>query len=450
MKSMSHTIMQRALFGKTMLTKDESPWMFDPDTGRLEELSFDEIMDQTNGRIPLFLNKYLKKNFRDEEALQRFEKAAKAIAEKTRQTNPLVGAVVNINTMVQLTQFQNTVNQLGELLPTALRFGTGNTVKTMIKAIFSKGDPEIVTVDDVLAGETEIDMLSSDVYTPLLKKFQKQTGFTFVDQWMKNTTMNSGLKYVTDGIKLMDSDYNSLTLEQKNQVDEVSELLNRAVGIDPRLNSTELQKQALDDLKQNLIKKKYKENDVLKLARIIFTEAQPIDIGSRPIASNSQNAAIRAAYLFKTVAARQANFLYHYMFDPMSKGPEGQKLATKRIANFVVLALLFGIPREFILDIIRNRQPEIDVVDNIASPFFLNRYVLSLAKNEGPAAAVAKTMNWDIPLVNHLGKSIANMDFTYLYRDIPVIGRPLDDFFGRAYQANKKARTALFSTVDMD
>lgn len=443
MQSMTNTIMMRELFGRLEHDEQGRPMGFYEDTGKKYEYDYEFLMNQKSGRVGILLSQLLFDGKVDAEKLSKFEKSSKAFALRERSTNKLVDSVLTLNTMTQLTQLVNTANQFGEMLPTAIRFGAKDSLKSGLDIIMSKDNKDYVTLEDMFAEDTELDLLSPQYGKKVTKFAQKWTGFLWADALMKETAAKSGLKYITDAIPLFDREYESLTEEEKEQHDNALSYIQRTLGIDERLGVSAEQKDRYNKLLDALKNKDYKQIDVRKLARTILTETQPIDAASRPIASNSQNPLVKAAYLFKTVGARQASFLGQYLFHDAKTNP---KKFAKRLTNFVLLALLFGLPREAIIDILRNRKPDLDVADSITEPFFINRYVREMAKKDGFASAAGKMAGWDVPIINHLSKSIMNLDGRYMLISVPVIGYPANDLIGRSYEANKKKNIALVET----
>ena len=443
MQSMTNTIMMRELFGKLQHDEEGRPIGFYEDTGKRYDYDYEFLMAQKSGRVGILLSQLMADKKIDTKKLSRFEKSSKAFALRERTTNKLLDSILTLNTMTQLTQLVNTANQLGEFLPTAVRFGASNSLKSSLDIIMSKNNKEYVTLEDMFAEDTELDILSPNYGKKITKFAQKWTGFLWTDALMKETAVKSGLKYITEAIPLIEKDYGSLTEAEKEKRDKSLSYIKRTIGIDPRLGVSADQKDRTNKLLEALKNKDYQQTDVRKLARTILTETQPVDAASRPIASNSQNALVKAAYLFKTVGARQASFLGEYLFHDAKSNP---KKFAMRLANFVLLALLFGLPREAIIDILRNRKPDLDVVDSITEPFFINRYVREMAKKDGFASAAGKMAGWDVPFINHLSKSIMNLDGRYMLISFPVIGYPANDLIGRTYEANKKKNIALVET----
>ena len=447
LKSFSTTFMQRQLFGKIETDENGKITTFLDDLEKQSEYndvySYEWLKQQDSGRVGILLNQLLQnkgKNKIDSVQLERFKKAAKIFAGKEKMTNKVVDTLLTINTATQLTQFANTLNQLGEMVPTAIRFGIWDSLQSAFKTITKSSDKEFITLEDVFAEDTEIDQLSPEYGKKLIKASQKITGFVFADRWMKQTAMDAGLEYVRKAIPLFSKDKTSLSEEQLEQLNKANKYINATLGIDPRLNVSDAQKQAKVQLLQDIANKNYKSENVRKLARTILTETQPLDAGSRPIGSNSQNAFVKAAYLFKTVGARQARFISEYLTEDIKTKP---MRAAKRMANFIAIALLVGLPKEFIKDILNNRVPELHAKDSMLEPLFLNSYVLEIAKKEGLGVAIGKMAGADAPLLNHLTKAVVKGQPGQVIQDVPVVGKFWYNAVGNAYDANAKKNRVL-------
>ena len=452
----SQTIFQRTLFGKVQKGPDGQISGFDRDGNPTTD--FHEILMAQDGQVGIWLNKYFqdvkkKKQLPDEKALKYLESSLYAMTQKGSKKNVLFDTAITASTFVNLTQLVNTVNQLGELQVTGTRFTPENAKQALQDVL--KGHPSVVTLKDINSEETEVDRLvEADALSLLkigIKRAQKLTGMLTVDAAMKETSMRAGILEARDAIMLQErmDKGEKLTDREKARIKEVNTLLYRFAAIDDinaELKVKDSKKIAkLEKLKADILADK-KTQDVMDFSEQILTDTQPIDLTSRLSLMNGGGVLVRGALLFKSVGIRQIDWIAGYI-------KRGFKISaaegSRRVAAFIVLGLLVGLPKNALVDIIDGKKPEAHFFDSIAGPLFLNEYVIAAARKEGLGSAIKSTMEQPFSFLDGPSKDVYDalhlkMPKFHSIKGAPVVGRFVYNWFLEGYYKNKKeGRTIL-------
>lgn len=455
-ESNSQTIFQRSLFGKVQKGSDGQISGFDRNGNPTSD--FHEILMAQDGQVGLWLNKYFeevkkKKQLPDEKALKYLESSLYAMTQKGSKKNALFDTAITASTFVNLTQILNTINQLGELQVAGTRFTPENTKQALQDVL--KGHPSVVTLKDINSEETEVDRLvEADALSLLkigIKKAQKLTGMLTVDAAMKQTSMRAGILEARDAIMLQErmNKGEKLTDREKARIKEVNNLLYRFAAIDDinaELKVKDSKKIAkLEKLKADILADK-KTQDVMDFSEQILTDTQPIDLTSRLSLMNGGGVLVRGALLFKSVGIRQIDWIAGYI----KRGFDiGAAEGARRLAAFIVLGLLVGLPKEALVDVVDGKMPEAHFFDSMAGPLFLNEYVLAAARKEGLGSAVKSTMEQPFSFLDAPSKDVyaalhLKMPKFHTIKSVPVVGRFTYNWFLEGYYKNKKeGRTIL-------
>lgn len=455
-ESNSQTIFQRTLFGKVQKGPDGQISGFDRNGNPTSD--FHEILMAQDGQVGLWLNKYFqevkkKKQLPDEKALKYLESSLYAMTQKGSKKNVLFDTAITASTFVNLTQIANTINQLGELQIAGTRFTPENAKQALQDVL--KGHPSVVTLKDINSEETEVDRLvEADALSLLkigIKRAQKLTGMLTVDAAMKQTSMRAGILEARDAIMLQErmDKGEKLTDREKARIKEVNNLLYRFAAIDDinaELKVKDSKKiEKLEKLKADILADK-KTQDVMDFSEQILTDTQPIDLTSRLSVMNGGGVLVRGALLFKSVGIRQVDWIAGYIKRGFNVGvAEG----SRRLAAFIVLGLLVGLPKNALLDIVDGKMPEAHFFDSIAGPLFLNEYVMAAARKEGLGSALKSTMEQPFSFLDAPSKDVyaalhLEMPKFHTIKSVPVVGRFTYNWFLEGYYKNKKeGRTIL-------
>lgn len=281
------------------------------------------------------------------------------------KVNGATAFIRDIGYIGTLNDITNAITQFGDLALSAYKFGLFGTIKGMVNQKITKTDLGI----DTIANEFQ----NPEGCANAVNKILKWIGLEAIDGFGKNTVINASI-------------FRAQKLAKKND-ESLTQRLNFLFG-----NEAE-------QVKQDLINGSITDA-VLFIAFNDLAELQPITMDQMS-EIYAKGGIYRMFYMLKTYSLKTLDIVRN---DTISKIQAGIKkddkgLICEGLKNLVRLQLfffLFGIPKDWLVDLILNRETNIleTCVDNLITSLFLNRYFARKLTKEGLGSSV---LNFAVP-----------------------------------------------------
>lgn len=436
------TILQRSLIGKQAILGGENKLHIKLIKNANAKQDFWQV-----GRVGIFFYEAQTTNKWgniSQEAMDNSVAAIKSMFERTgSDTNTLGGILRQINGIGTLANVPSAFNQTLELGLTAYKYGTPE-MASALKDVLTK-DEHIITLKELNLNPLN-EMYRNESQTSLSKAQDwayKHSGFKFVDEAMKNTTLNAGWNY-----------YSKLFSGQK---DTNGTRAKSALRFFDKVFPDQLYSKAAKDQIKNDIANKRLTDDVKYFLTEMLFQTQPLNTMNVSPFFNSAGPWGRLAGQFMTTPLKQIEYLIDDIYRQARESGDYRD-AAKRLISFIFFAMMIGVPKDVMANALRGRKT--NIYDSaMFSPLqfiMINEYFLAVAKKEGLASAVGDQLAIGIGVVDNVSKDIVRFvsgkDYKgYTWKNIPIIG-PFGYWwlFGGRTFAEQNDEALMSDTIDWD
>ncbi|MEI8127979.1 MAG: hypothetical protein WCG95_00045 [bacterium] len=309
-----------------------------------------------------------------------------------------------------LNDISNAITQFGDLALSAYKFGMFDTLMGMRRV-------EGLTREDMGLNTIAEEFQNPEGTAKAANNVLKWIGLNTIDGFGKNTVINASI-------------HKARSLAKKNNK-KLDERLNYLFGDEAK------------QIKQDLIDGKVTDG-VMFIAYNDLADIQPLS-QDQMTEIYSKGGVYRMFYMLKTYSLKALDIVRNECFMKITQGTKEKnaKLIGEGLMNLAKLQfffLMFGVPKDYLVDLILNRDFNIldSVVDNLITSLFLNRFVMRKAEKEGVGSA---TLNFVIPPffkmmdtwskdISKIAKGEEDLKDAYGWVYVPFAGKLYYNWFG--------------------
>ena len=397
-------------------------------------------IDLNYGAAGKLIKQAIESGKKDATEVQAVIDALQSLGKRNRGTISILEGARVLNTICVIgSKFTSTIANLKELSLCAWRFGLVDTLRAARMSV-TKGD-ELLQEIGLPKLQEAFRPQTDDAMKRSLDFIFKYTGFNWFDSKTKATiafsAMNNAVKVLNKGDD-GSSEYKRIKL-----------LLDRTFAYSPEYDidgkMAAKRAQVEEDIKNNVM-----SDDVKFFLFNVVSDQQPINSLEVPVGYNESGSLGKLCYQFSTVQLKQFEFLSREMYDTWKRngGPSWELAA--RLLSFAGMAALFGVPTEWIRDILRGQKlkPLHSAAAWAVLDFaFVSSYMLMNVKRDGVVSAVVGQYSPSLQVVTDGSKDLVKNVFgrgklkdMRIFRNTPFIGELWWFWFGggRKYTVGSK------------
>ena len=311
-----------------------------------------------------------------------------------------------------LIEFTSTLSQLYDLPFTMYDNGFFETLRSAASVATGKGVADVRELFDInrIMDAYEND---SDFFADIIKFGLKATGFTRMDQFMKETTMDANYKRylkVSKDINPNGTIKDGLQGKRLREAKKVKEELNIFLAsTDPEFQQQDIQR-FLQAVKTNPQQRTQYQNDLIKSVLLVkLFENQPMNILRLP-PKISENPNLRGLITMKSFMLVQINSTRNIALNDLfgNGRTKSERLeAAKRLTKLIGFFIMIGIPVDALKDWLAGRPGYLpDYAFNGAVRVFgINKFLFFQLRKEGLGQAV---MDFTLPVPLARGIGVLN------------------------------------------
>lgn len=316
-----------------------------------------------------------------------------------------------------LTNLGSTITQFGEVAYAFHFYGLSNTFRSAFRSKFNRDffeelglskDADIATTTGGLQG--------------LLDWLFKRTGFTKMDKWAKNTTMNAAWKKLHQRSR-KDSVNLKAELTLKFGDEKATRMLRDLQEIKPSMTA-----KLTDDLEEVIF------NEISDLSPITRMEQAAAHRGLASIFYTLKSFTLKQADIYREVSGERINKAKELY--AQGKHKEAAIEAAKGVGGLTALAAWFAAANastDVVKDTIYGRPVKLDEVveNNLLKLLFVNRYLKHKYEREGLGKAGLELFVPATPVFDRAGKDMLDMATFDDIKGHTLQGTPLDLLYWR-------------------
>ena len=356
--------------------------------------------------------------------------ALQSLGKRNRGSISIIEGARVLNTICVIgSKFSSTIANLKELSLCAWRFGLIDTLRAARMSI-TKGDEFLQEIGLPKLNEA-FRPQTDDALKRSLDFIFKYTGFNWADSKTKATiafsAMNNAVKVLNRG------DDGSLEYKRTKLLLDRTFAYSPEYDLDGKMAARRAQVE--EDLKNNVM-----SDDVKFFLFNVVSDQQPINSLEVPVGYNEYGSLGKLCYQFSTVQLKQFEFLSRELYDTWKRNGGPSWELAGRLLSFAAFAALFGVPTEWLRDIIRGQKlkPLHSAAAFAILDFaFVSSYMLMNIKRDGIVSAVVGQYAPGVQIVTDFSKDLVKNVFgkgklkdMRIFRNAPFFGELWWFWFG--------------------
>lgn len=390
------------------------------------------------------------------EAVDNFKRKMSYLAERHGDDIAFFKAIREINQFTTLGSPINAINQIQDVAIAAANFGPINVMEA-VGQILSGAGIKIADINAQTSNEA-FRPQGQGVLSKTTKTVYKYTGFEKIDEFAKNTIINSASVWFKKALNsnedsaeykramyYIDQTFPPVNFMQKG-------LLTEEEFVDQIDKRTDTRSKVIAELKQGIDPNKMSD-DIKFLLWSFLSKTQPINALTVPAMYNRIGSAGKLCYQFATVSIRQIEGIRDFYLSKAAAG--GVKEAARGLAELLIFCTLVGLGKDIITNLMRGRKTDVlnSMLWSPAQIFMVNEYIASIAANEGLFSATVKVASPSFGILDNVTKDVVRFvkfkDYKgHTFKSVPVFGQFAYWWFFGGRDFNIKTKQALFDMTE--